>query len=198
MWVVCLLDRVLWSLWELLLRMILDSVAENRGVQVEFYTRFQHTIEVSDHLKLIKIPQSKQITSCSGLVMSTKSAMCCGISLQDLLPLDQTDLGLLFKKWSNWLDHFWIAVAVLFSPLKMKSESNAVFNINMYPVTSAPFLNTPKPIAGCPVHLLTSVKLTVILSSKSVMDVFLPCSKSAYLNFCYNIWFATLCALIPS
>ncbi|KAK1805248.1 hypothetical protein P4O66_019586 [Electrophorus voltai] len=39
------LSRVLQSLWELLLRMILDSVAENRGVQVEFYTRFQYTIE---------------------------------------------------------------------------------------------------------------------------------------------------------
>ncbi|XP_062846398.1 BAI1-associated protein 3 [Trichomycterus rosablanca] len=39
------LVRVLQSLWELLLRMILDSVAENRGVQVEFYTRFQYTIE---------------------------------------------------------------------------------------------------------------------------------------------------------
>ncbi|XP_022522382.2 BAI1-associated protein 3 isoform X1 [Astyanax mexicanus] len=39
------LARVLQSLWELVLRMILDSVAENRGVQVEFYTRFQHTIE---------------------------------------------------------------------------------------------------------------------------------------------------------
>ncbi|XP_072532527.1 BAI1-associated protein 3 [Salminus brasiliensis] len=39
------LARVLQSLWELLLRMILDSVAENRGVQVEFYTRFQYTIE---------------------------------------------------------------------------------------------------------------------------------------------------------
>ncbi|XP_066530374.1 BAI1-associated protein 3 [Hoplias malabaricus] len=39
------LARVLQSLWELLLRMILDTVAENRGVQVEFYTRFQYTIE---------------------------------------------------------------------------------------------------------------------------------------------------------
>lgn len=39
--------RVLQSLWELLLRMILDTVAENRGVQVEFYTRFQYTVEVS-------------------------------------------------------------------------------------------------------------------------------------------------------
>lgn len=39
--------RVLQSLWELLLRMILDTVAENRGVQVEFYTRFQYTAEVS-------------------------------------------------------------------------------------------------------------------------------------------------------
>ncbi|KAI4903364.1 hypothetical protein NFI96_010770, partial [Prochilodus magdalenae] len=39
------LARVLQSLWELLLRMILDSVAENRGVQVEFYTRFQYTVE---------------------------------------------------------------------------------------------------------------------------------------------------------
>lgn len=39
--------RVLQSLWELLLRMILDAVAENRGVQVEFYNRFQYTVEVS-------------------------------------------------------------------------------------------------------------------------------------------------------
>ncbi|RXN16087.1 BAI1-associated 3 [Labeo rohita] len=39
------LTRVLQSLWELLLRMILDTVAENRGVQVEFYTRFQYTVE---------------------------------------------------------------------------------------------------------------------------------------------------------
>ncbi|ROL49493.1 BAI1-associated protein 3 [Anabarilius grahami] len=39
------LTRVLQSLWELLLRMILDSVAENRGVQVEFYSRFQYTVE---------------------------------------------------------------------------------------------------------------------------------------------------------
>uniref|UniRef100_A0A3P9K8U8 BAI1 associated protein 3 n=1 Tax=Oryzias latipes TaxID=8090 RepID=A0A3P9K8U8_ORYLA len=39
------LTRVLQSLWELLLRMILDAVAENRGVQVEFYNRFQYTME---------------------------------------------------------------------------------------------------------------------------------------------------------
>ncbi|XP_061568153.1 BAI1-associated protein 3 [Cololabis saira] len=39
------LTRVLQSLWELLLRMILDSVTENRGVQVEFYNRFQYTVE---------------------------------------------------------------------------------------------------------------------------------------------------------
>uniref|UniRef100_A0A8C1WGE8 BAI1 associated protein 3 n=1 Tax=Cyprinus carpio TaxID=7962 RepID=A0A8C1WGE8_CYPCA len=39
------LTRVLQSLWELLLRMILDTVGENRGVQVEFYTRFQYTVE---------------------------------------------------------------------------------------------------------------------------------------------------------
>ncbi|XP_054615348.1 BAI1-associated protein 3 isoform X2 [Dunckerocampus dactyliophorus] len=39
------LARVLQSLWELLLRMILDSVTENRGVQVEFYNRFQYTVE---------------------------------------------------------------------------------------------------------------------------------------------------------
>lgn len=45
----CLLPRrVLQSMWELLLRMILDAVAENRGVQVEFYNRFQYTVEVSD------------------------------------------------------------------------------------------------------------------------------------------------------
>lgn len=34
-------------MWELLLRMILDTVTENRGVQVEFYNRFQYTVEVS-------------------------------------------------------------------------------------------------------------------------------------------------------
>ncbi|XP_023279539.1 BAI1-associated protein 3-like, partial [Seriola lalandi dorsalis] len=33
------------SMWELLLRMILDSVTENRGVQVEFYNRFKYTVE---------------------------------------------------------------------------------------------------------------------------------------------------------
>ncbi|MED6251181.1 hypothetical protein ATANTOWER_024685 [Ataeniobius toweri] len=32
-------------MWELLLRMILDTVTENRGVQVEFYNRFQYTVE---------------------------------------------------------------------------------------------------------------------------------------------------------
>ncbi|KAK9534729.1 hypothetical protein VZT92_007158 [Zoarces viviparus] len=39
------LTTVLQSMWELLLRMILDAVAENRGVQVEFYNRFQYTVE---------------------------------------------------------------------------------------------------------------------------------------------------------
>uniref|UniRef100_A0AAQ6IDJ5 BAI1 associated protein 3 n=2 Tax=Anabas testudineus TaxID=64144 RepID=A0AAQ6IDJ5_ANATE len=39
------LARVLQSMWELLLRMILDTVTENRGVQVEFYNRFQYTVE---------------------------------------------------------------------------------------------------------------------------------------------------------
>ncbi|XP_041634130.1 BAI1-associated protein 3 [Cheilinus undulatus] len=39
------LTRVRQSMWELLLRMILDAVAENRGVQVEFYNRFQYTVE---------------------------------------------------------------------------------------------------------------------------------------------------------
>lgn len=34
-------------MWELLLRMITDAVTENRGVQVEFYNRFQYTVEVS-------------------------------------------------------------------------------------------------------------------------------------------------------
>lgn len=38
--------RVLQSTWELLLRMILDALTENRGVQVEFYNRFQYTVEV--------------------------------------------------------------------------------------------------------------------------------------------------------
>lgn len=40
------LARVLQSMWELLLRMILDTLAENRGVQVEFFNRFQYTAEV--------------------------------------------------------------------------------------------------------------------------------------------------------
>lgn len=40
--------RVLQSLWALLLRMIFDTVAENRGVQMEFYGRFHYTVEVSD------------------------------------------------------------------------------------------------------------------------------------------------------
>ncbi|XP_055749000.1 BAI1-associated protein 3-like [Salvelinus fontinalis] len=39
------LARVLLGMWELLLRMILDTVAENMGVQVEFYNRFQYTVE---------------------------------------------------------------------------------------------------------------------------------------------------------
>ncbi|XP_053707641.1 BAI1-associated protein 3 [Synchiropus splendidus] len=39
------LTRVLQSMWELLLRMILDAVTDNRGVQVEFYNRFQYTVE---------------------------------------------------------------------------------------------------------------------------------------------------------
>lgn len=44
----CLLPgRVLQSMWELLLRMILDAVGENRGIQVEFYNRFQYAVEVS-------------------------------------------------------------------------------------------------------------------------------------------------------
>ncbi|KAJ7992461.1 hypothetical protein DPEC_G00278790 [Dallia pectoralis] len=39
------LARALLDMWELLLRMILDVVAENMGVQVEFYNRFQYTAE---------------------------------------------------------------------------------------------------------------------------------------------------------
>ncbi|XP_048846937.1 BAI1-associated protein 3 [Brienomyrus brachyistius] len=39
------LSRVLQSLWALLLRMIFDTVAENRGVQMEFYGRFHYTVE---------------------------------------------------------------------------------------------------------------------------------------------------------
>ncbi|XP_033827680.1 BAI1-associated protein 3 [Periophthalmus magnuspinnatus] len=39
------LTRVLQGMWELLLRMILDAVTENRGVQIEFYNRFQYTVE---------------------------------------------------------------------------------------------------------------------------------------------------------
>ena len=45
--VVCSRPRVLQSMWSLLLQMILDTVAENRGVQEEFYNRFQYTVEVS-------------------------------------------------------------------------------------------------------------------------------------------------------
>nr|XP_019949982.1 PREDICTED: BAI1-associated protein 3 [Paralichthys olivaceus] len=41
------LTRALQSMWELLLRMILDTVTENRGVQVEFYNRFQYTVETA-------------------------------------------------------------------------------------------------------------------------------------------------------
>ncbi|RXM32505.1 BAI1-associated protein 3 [Acipenser ruthenus] len=37
------LDRVLQGLWTLLLKLILDTVAENRGVSVEFYGRFYYT-----------------------------------------------------------------------------------------------------------------------------------------------------------
>ncbi|XP_063073582.1 BAI1-associated protein 3 [Engraulis encrasicolus] len=40
------LNRVLLALWELLLRLILDTVKDNRGVQIEFYARFQHTMEL--------------------------------------------------------------------------------------------------------------------------------------------------------
>lgn len=58
-----LCSRVLQSLWELLLRMILDALTENRGVQVEFYNRFQHTVEVRSrhgHLLLCRaLPLSK-------------------------------------------------------------------------------------------------------------------------------------------
>ncbi|MBN3306410.1 BAIP3 protein, partial [Amia calva] len=39
------LDRVLHGLWRLLLRLIFDTVAENRGVSVEFYGRFHYTVE---------------------------------------------------------------------------------------------------------------------------------------------------------
>uniref|UniRef100_A0A8C9SAS9 BAI1 associated protein 3 n=1 Tax=Scleropages formosus TaxID=113540 RepID=A0A8C9SAS9_SCLFO len=39
------LSRVLQDLWTLLLRMIFDTIVENRGVQVEFYGRFQYTVE---------------------------------------------------------------------------------------------------------------------------------------------------------
>ncbi|XP_060946412.1 BAI1-associated protein 3 [Limanda limanda] len=41
------LTRALQSMWELLLQMILDAVTENRGVQVEFYNRFQYTVEAA-------------------------------------------------------------------------------------------------------------------------------------------------------
>nr|XP_015215507.1 PREDICTED: BAI1-associated protein 3 isoform X1 [Lepisosteus oculatus] len=40
------LSRVLQGLWQLLLRLIFDTVAENRGVSVEFYGRFHYTVEV--------------------------------------------------------------------------------------------------------------------------------------------------------
>ncbi|XP_035252794.1 BAI1-associated protein 3 [Anguilla anguilla] len=39
------LARVLHSLWEQVLRMIFDTVTENRGVQMEFYGRFHYTME---------------------------------------------------------------------------------------------------------------------------------------------------------
>ncbi|XP_036408738.1 BAI1-associated protein 3, partial [Megalops cyprinoides] len=39
------LARVLHNLWQLLLRMIFDTVTENRGVQMEFYGRFHYTME---------------------------------------------------------------------------------------------------------------------------------------------------------
>ncbi|KAI1896204.1 hypothetical protein AGOR_G00092400 [Albula goreensis] len=39
------LARVLQGLWRLLLRMIFDTVAENRGVSLEFYGRFHFTVE---------------------------------------------------------------------------------------------------------------------------------------------------------
>ncbi|XP_028670301.2 BAI1-associated protein 3 [Erpetoichthys calabaricus] len=39
------LSRVLQGLWALLLKLILDTVAENRGVSLEFYGRFYYTVE---------------------------------------------------------------------------------------------------------------------------------------------------------
>ncbi|XP_034046055.1 LOW QUALITY PROTEIN: BAI1-associated protein 3 [Thalassophryne amazonica] len=48
------LTKVLQSMWELLLRMILDMVTENRGVQVEFYNRFQYTVETLLHFFHVK------------------------------------------------------------------------------------------------------------------------------------------------
>uniref|UniRef100_A0A3P9D653 BAI1 associated protein 3 n=1 Tax=Maylandia zebra TaxID=106582 RepID=A0A3P9D653_9CICH len=57
------LTRVLQSMWELLLRMILDTVTENRGVQVEFYNRFQYTVEVSDYC--IVLDEELRLNKCS-------------------------------------------------------------------------------------------------------------------------------------
>ncbi|KAG7455677.1 BAI1-associated protein 3 [Solea senegalensis] len=58
------LTRALQSMWELLLRMILDTVVENRGVQVEFYNRFQYTVEVSavwKHGNIRHTPQGRVV-----------------------------------------------------------------------------------------------------------------------------------------
>lgn len=108
MWDFCFPHRVLWSLWELLLRMILDSVAENRGVQVEFYTRFQYTIEVSDLLNLSLhkdylvlhgaqmlrrcwVPVCKTCSICTGL-------LCTGLALFREKSIFSVDL----KGRANW------------------------------------------------------------------------------------------------
>uniref|UniRef100_A0A3B4BAC7 Uncharacterized protein n=1 Tax=Periophthalmus magnuspinnatus TaxID=409849 RepID=A0A3B4BAC7_9GOBI len=58
------LTRVLQGMWELLLRMILDAVTENRGVQIEFYNRFQYTVEVSS--ENLRYPQEElKLNKCS-------------------------------------------------------------------------------------------------------------------------------------
>ncbi|RXM32384.1 BAI1-associated protein 3 [Acipenser ruthenus] len=56
------LDRVLQGLWTLLLKLILDTVAENRGVSVEFYGRFYYTAKaLEEELRLNKCSSNELI-----------------------------------------------------------------------------------------------------------------------------------------
>ncbi|MGH0138011.1 UNVERIFIED_CONTAM: hypothetical protein FKN15_026992 [Acipenser sinensis] len=56
------LDRVLQGLWTLLLKLILDTVAENRGVSVEFYGRFYYTAKaLVEELRLNKCSSNELI-----------------------------------------------------------------------------------------------------------------------------------------